>query len=125
MKFAIIAARVLLGLIFVVLGLNFWLKFISMPPPSGQAAAFIGAMYMSGYLAVVKVIEVVGGLLVLSQRYTAFGLLLLGPVVVNIVLFDLFLTKAFNPASALAAVLSLFLLWTERARYGALVAASK
>ena len=121
MKAATLVARILLGLIFVVFGLNYWLNFISAPPPSGQAAAFIGAMYMSGYLTVVKVIEVVGGILVTTGRFTGLGLLLLGPVVVNIVLFDVFLTKSFNPVSAAAGVLSLFLLWTERRRFAAIV----
>lgn len=121
MKAATLVARILLGLIFIVFGLNYWLNFISAPPPSGQAAAFIGAMYMTGYLTVVKVIEVVGGILVTTGRFTGLGLLLLGPVVVNIVLFDVFLTQSFNPVSAAAGVLSLFLLWTERRRFAAIV----
>lgn len=121
MKSAVVVARILLGLIFVVFGLNYWLKLIPMPPPSGQAGAFMGALFLSGYLAVVKVIEVAGGLLLLTGRRTALALLLLGPVVVNIVLFDLFLTRAFNPLGALAAVLAVFLLWSERGRFAALV----
>lgn len=121
MKNTVVVARILLGLIFVVFGLNYWLKLIPMPPPSGQAGAFMGALFLSGYLAVVKVIEVAGGLLLLTGRQTPLALLLLGPVVVNIVLFDLFLTRAFNPLGALAAVLSVFLLWSERGRFAALV----
>ena len=120
MKYAIIIARVLLALIFVVFGLNFWLDFIKMPPPPPADTAvglFFAAFYATGYLAAVKVLEVLGGLLVASGRYTGAGLLILGPIILNILFFDLFLAKAFNPVSALAAVLALFLLWTKRERF--------
>jgi hypothetical protein len=117
MKNATIIARFLLGLIFVVFSLNFWLHFIPMPPAQGPAGAFIGAMYASGYLAMVKGFELLGGLLVWSGRFTAAGLLILTPIILNILSFDFFLVKAFNPLSALAAVLALFLLLTERAKF--------
>jgi uncharacterized membrane protein YphA (DoxX/SURF4 family) len=126
MKYAIITARVLLGAIFLVFGLNFWLNFIPMPPPPAAntpVGMFFGAFFPTGYLAAVKVFEVVGGALVLTGRFTALGLVLLGPVIVNILFFDIFLAKAFNPVSTLAAVLALFLLWSERARFAPLVKA--
>lgn len=123
MKYATILARVLLALIFVVFGLNFWMKFIQLPgPPAGSLAAqFMGALFMSGYLAAVKALEVIGGILVATGRFTSVGLLILGPIILNILFVDVFLTKSFNPLSAAAAVLALFLLWTERARFSALV----
>jgi uncharacterized membrane protein YphA (DoxX/SURF4 family) len=124
MKYATIIARLLLGAIFLVFSLNFWLKFIPMPPPpEGLAGAFLGALFASGYLAAVKVCELTGSLLVLSGRFTAAGLLFLGPIILNILFFDLFLAKAFNPVSSLAAVLALFLLWAHRDRFLALVKA--
>jgi putative oxidoreductase len=116
----ILIARVLLGLIFVVFSLNFWLHFIPLPPPAGQAGVFIGAMYASGYLAVVKVLELTGGILCLIGR-TTLGLVFLVPIILNIILIDIFLAHAFNPASALAAVLALFLLWAERGKLAAAV----
>ena len=116
----ILIARILLGLMFVVFSLNFWLHFIPLPPPAGQAGAFIGAMYGSGYLAVVKVLELVGGILTLIGR-TALGLILLVPIILNILLIDIYLAHAFNPASALAAVLALFLMWADREKLAALV----
>lgn len=118
-------ARVLLGLIFVVFGLNFWFNFISMPqPPAGSPPAlFFGAIYPTGFLAVVKVIEVLGGALLLSGRFTALGLTLVGPVVVNIVLFDIFLAGAFNPLGAAVAVLSLVVLYGKRENFAGLLKA--
>ena len=124
MKYATLIARLLLGAIFVVFSLNFWLKFIPMPPPpDGPASAFLGALFVSGYLAAVKVLELTGGLLVLSGRFTGAGLLILGPIILNILFFDLFLAKAFNPISSLAGVLALFLLWANRDRFAPLVKA--
>lgn len=79
----------LLGLIFVVFGLNFWLQFLPVPPPpeGSPAAAFIGAMYGSGYLAVVKAIEVLGGIALLVPRFRRLGIILIAAVVFNIVTF--------------------------------------
>ena len=122
MKYAALIARVLLALIFVVFGLNYWLKFLPMPPPpEGLPGQYIGALFGSGYLAAVKVVEVLGGLLMLSKRLAPIGLLFLGPVILNILFFDAFLAKAFNPVSTLAAILSLFLLWVYRERFAHLV----
>ncbi len=117
MKYAILIARLLLGAIFLIFSLNFWLHFIKMPPMEGPAGAFAGLLFTSGYFTAVKVCELVGSLLVLSGRFTPVGLLFLGPIILNILFFDAFLAKAFNPVSSLAAVLALFLLWSERARF--------
>ncbi len=93
MKLASTIARLLLGLMFLVFGLNFWLNFIPIPPPEtgSPAANFMFAIYGSGYLTVVKVLEVSGALLLLSGRYVNLGLALVGPVVVNIFLYHVFL----------------------------------
>ncbi len=122
MKYAILLGRLLLGAIFVIFGLNFWLKFIPVPPPpdGSTASAFLGALFVSGYLAAVKALEILGGLLVWSGRFTSLGLLILGPIILNILFFDVFMAKAFNPVSSLAAVLALFLLWANRGRFAPL-----
>jgi putative oxidoreductase len=114
MKYATIAIRSLLGLIFVVFGANYFFKFLEIPKMEGPPAEFMGAMYVTGYLAVVKVLEIIGGALTLSGRYTPLGLLILGPIIVNIVLFDIFMAKAFNPLGTAVAAFSLFLLYAHR-----------
>src|SRR6187402_3345995 len=128
MKYAVLVARFLLALIFIVFSLNFWLHFIpmsaaSMPSPDSPAGKFFAAVFATGYMAAVKVCELVGGLLVASGKFLNIGLLFLGPVILNILFFDIFLAKAFNPVSTLAAVLALFLLWANRDRFAGLVKA--
>ncbi len=102
-------ARLLLGLIFVVFGANMWLHFIDVPlPKEGTPAAnFMFAIYGSGYLDVVKVLEVTGGLLLLSGRFTNLALTLVGPVVVNIALYHFFLVKGGYEMPIVLGVLSL------------------
>ena len=92
MKIVILIARLLLGLIFFVLGLNGFLNFLSMGPmPTGLAGQFIGALFQSHYLWVVAGLQVAGGLLLLVNRFVPLALVLLGPVIVNILLYHLLL----------------------------------
>jgi uncharacterized membrane protein YphA (DoxX/SURF4 family) len=121
MKYAIVIVRVLLGLMFVVFGSNAFLKFMPMPPMEGQAGAFIGALASSGYLYAIAGLQIAGGLcLLLGARFVALGLMLLGPVIVNIVLYHIFLDPKGMPVAVVVALLSLFLLWIYRYKFPAL-----
>ena len=117
----------LLGLLFVVFGLNFFLQFIPMPPgpPEGSPPAlFMAAMFPTGYLTFVKVLEILGGVLVAIPRTRALGLLVLGPILVNILSFHVFLTKGarlFEPPVLLITILPIVLLIAEKNRFAALV----
>ena len=92
MKIVSLVARLLLGLISVVFGLNGFLNFLNMGPmPSGLAGQFIGALALSHYFWVVAGLQVVGGALLLVNRFVPLALVLLGPVIVNILLYHLFL----------------------------------
>ena len=87
MKILINVSRFLLGFIFLVFGLNGFLHFIPMPPPSGVAGQFLGAMFVSKYLPVVSGLQVISGALLLINRCVSLALTILGPVIVNILLF--------------------------------------
>jgi putative oxidoreductase len=124
MKIATIIARVLLGLMFVVFGANAFLHFIPMPPPpAGLAGDYMKSLFGSGYFYVVAVTQVLGGLLVLSGRFTALGLLLLGPVIVNILAFHIFLNHEGLPLACVVAALALFLFWQKRANFAGILKA--
>jgi putative oxidoreductase len=122
MKYAIIIVRVLLGLAFVVFGLNAFLHFMGKPPEmQPQATAFITALMSSGYMYVIAVLQVLGGLcLLLGARFVPLGLTLLGPVIVNIVLFHVFLEPTGLPVALVTAALALFLLWIYRFKFPAI-----
>jgi putative oxidoreductase len=118
MFWAVLAARILVGLPFLVFGLNFYLNFMPMPTPTGPdpALQFLGAIGPTGYLAAVKVLEVIGGALVLSGRLVPLGLVLVTPVAVNIALFDLLLMKQPGLGVVLT-VLCAFLVWAYRSHF--------
>ncbi|MFM8655897.1 MAG: hypothetical protein ACKOD5_02015, partial [Chthoniobacterales bacterium] len=96
MKHVFTAARILLGIIFLVFSANYWLQFIPSPPAAegSPAAGFMGALYGSGFLTLVKVLELVAAVLLLSGRYVNLALTLLGPIVVNILLFHVMIKQS-------------------------------
>ena len=122
MKYVIVIARVLLGLVFVVFGFNAFLPFMGPPPEMhGQAGAFITALMSSGYMYVIAVLQVLGGLcLLLGARFVPLGLTLLGPVIVNIILYHVFLDPTGMPRAVVISVLALFLLWVYRFKFPAI-----
>jgi len=106
MKIAVTISRILLGLLFMVFGLNGFLHFIKMPPPTGQLAQqYMGALFLSHYLAVVFLLQLVGGVMLLVNRYVPLALVLLGPVLVNIVLFHSTMAPEGLPMALVATLL--------------------
>ena len=105
MKIASLIARLLLGLIFLVFGLNGFLHFIPMPPPTGVALQFFMAMIATHYWVVIFGVQVIGGVLLLVNRYVPLALVLLGPVIVNIFFFHMFMAPAGLPLAIVVVVL--------------------
>ena len=106
MRIASIIARYLLGLIFLVFGLNGFFHFIPMPPPKGALAAqFGGAIFASHYWVVVFGVQVLGGILLLVNRYVVLALVLLGPVIVNIFFFHALMAPEGLPLAIIVVVL--------------------
>jgi uncharacterized membrane protein YphA (DoxX/SURF4 family) len=122
MKITTIIARSLLGLIFTVFGANMFLHFIPMPPPpEGPAREFMTALYVSHFLYVVGAIQVAGGLLLLTGRWTPLSLTLLGPVIVNILAFHALMAPAGLPMAIVVSALALFLVWSYRQNFAGLM----
>jgi uncharacterized membrane protein YphA (DoxX/SURF4 family) len=105
MKITGAIARILLGVIFLVFGLNGFLQFIKMPPPTGVALQFTGALIASHEIAVIMLLQVIGAVLLLINRFVPLALLLLGPVIVNIVLFHAFMAPNGLPMALIVSVL--------------------
>ena len=110
MKIAVLILRSLLGLVYLVFGLNFFFHFLPMQPMPEKAGAFAGALMGSGYFfQYMKVLEVLGGLLLLVNRYTALALLWLFPITLNIFLFHIFLAPMGAPIGIALILIHLFL----------------
>ncbi len=114
----------LLGLVFLVFGLNYFLNFLPNPPiaEGSPPALFIGVLYSSGYLGLVKVLEIVGAVLVAWPRFRNYGLLILGPIVLNVLAFNVFVAEGgwTQPPVLLVVGLALFLWWCERGAFAKL-----
>lgn len=108
-------ARTILGLAFVVFGLNGFFQFIPpQPPPTGAAANFLGGLFAAGYMfPLIKGTEVLAGALLLTGTLVPFALVILAPVVVNIVAFHAFLSPGLGLPLFLTA-LGLYVAWSER-----------
>ena len=88
MKIVALIARILIGLLFLIFGLNGFLQFIPMKTfPTGLAGEFLTVLIQSHYVLFVSALQIAGGALLLVNRYVPLGLTLLGPVIVNIILY--------------------------------------
>jgi putative oxidoreductase len=105
MKIAGIVSRYLLGLIFLVFGLNGFFHFIPMPPPTGAAAQFFGALLATHYWVVVFAAQVIGGVLLLVNRFVPLALVILGALIVNILAFHAFMAPQGMPLALLVTIL--------------------
>ena len=114
MKIAVLIARILMGLIFVFFGLNGFLQFIKAPLPSGLAGQFLLVFFQSHWVLFVSAVQLVGGLLLLVNRFVPLALALLGPVIVNIILYHLLLSPAAAQLAVVVTILWIFLFYRYR-----------
>ena len=130
MKYLPTIAGVLLGLLFLLASVPMLLGVEQKPPspPPEGVIAFMTVFMTTGYLKFVKVFELIGGLLVAVPRTRNLGLLVLGPIIVNILAFDGLVSKGWGlnePMGlimiSLIVVLPLYLLWVERKAFAGLV----
>lgn len=114
-------AGVILGLLFLMAGVTFFLKLVPEPklPEGSPIAMFMGAFGPTGYMAFVKFFEVLGGLLVMIPKTRNFGLLVLGPIILNILAFTIFVAGEglMNPMLLFIVFLALYLLWVARKQF--------
>ena len=119
-------AGILLGLCFLAASIPVLFNLITMPkmPEGTPIAHFMAAFVPTGYIKFVKMFEFTGGLLVMLPRLRNVGLLLLGPVIVNIIAFHVLVDDPrhlINPMLDIIIVCALFLLWNARAKFAGLL----
>jgi putative oxidoreductase len=125
MKIVVLIARILLGLIFVVFGLNGFLLFLPQPPiPPGDMLTFVTVMGKSHYMIPVFALQVIGGLLLLIGRFVPLALTLLGPVLVNILITHIVFQPSGLPPGVFAAVLWLLLFFAYRQYFASIFTAN-
>lgn len=105
MKIASLISRLLLGVVFVVFGLNGFLHFIKAPMPEGIAGQFAGALFGTKYYVVIFGVQLIGGILFLVNRFVPLGVVLLGPIIVNILCFHGLLGAPGLPMAIVVALL--------------------
>ncbi len=115
MKIAVLIARVMLGLLFLVSGLNGILHFMKPPPmPPSDAMTFANILMSSNYMTFVALLMLIAGLLLLVRRFVPLALTILGPILVNILLFHFFLMHSGAAMGIVATLLELFLIYAYR-----------
>jgi hypothetical protein len=123
MKTVQIIARLLLGFIFLVFGLNGFLHFIPTPPPTGIAGQYLGALFVSNFLVAVFLLQLAGGVLLLANRFVPVALVLLGPVIVNILLFHSLMAPAGLPLAIVVTALWLTVFFGVRRAFAGIFVA--
>jgi putative oxidoreductase len=121
MKNAFVIARVLLGLVFTIFGLNAFLHFMPTPAVTGLAGQFMGALLSSHYYVIAFGTELIGGALLLSNSYVPLALTLLGPVIVNILSFHMFLDSKNMAPAIVVTVLWFLVFWQVRSSFAGLL----
>jgi len=121
MKIVVLVSRLLLGLVFFVFGLNGFLEFIPVKEmPTGLALQFVTALMQSHYVLVVSATQLVAGVLLLANRFVPFALTLLGPVIVNILCYHIFLSFQGLPLAVIVAILWFILFFRYRQYFSGL-----
>jgi len=121
MKITSVIARFLLGLIFLVFGLNGFFHFIPMPPPTGVAGQFMGALFVSQYLVVVFALQLIGAVFLLINRYVPLALAILAPIIFNILLFHSLMAPSGLPLALVATTLWILVFFSVRSAFAGLL----
>ena len=123
MKIAALIARYLLGLMFTVFGLNGFFHFIPQPPPpTGLAGQYMAVLGGSHYFVAVFLVQLIGGVLLLANRFVPVALVLLGPVIVNILLYHLLMDPKDIPPGLVALALWLAVFYSVRSAFAGVLA---
>jgi putative oxidoreductase len=122
MKIGALIARILLGIMFTVFGLNGFLQFIPQPPlPPGPMATFLGVLVASHYYVFIFAVQLLCGILLLANQFVPLALTLLGPVIANILVFHIAMQPAGLPPGLLATILWAILVWRLRTHFAPLL----
>lgn len=126
MKIVATIARYLMGLIFVVFGLNKFLNFMPTGPmPGGIPGQFMNIFIVTKWAMLVGTFEVVGGLFLLANRFVPLALAFLAPVIVNILFVNATMTPQALPATLVVTVCWILVYFRVRSEFAPLFKPTK
>ena len=118
MKIVVMIARLLLGLIFAFFGSNMLFHFLPNPPvPPGPLKDFTTVLAVTHYDAMVGFFQLLGGLLLLVNRYVAVGLTILAAELVNILTTHTLVMHGGFPIPIFVTLLWLLVFWRHRSAF--------
>jgi hypothetical protein len=120
MKIVAVIARILLGLMFFVFGLNGFLNFMHAPLPPGLAGTFLDTLITSHFVYYVSGIQVIAGVLLIANQFVPLALAILAPVLYNILVFHITMQPSGLPMGLIATILWLILVWRLRDYFASL-----
>jgi len=123
MRIAVVIARILMGVLFVVFGFNKIVPFLPMGMPGGEAGAMLLIMYTHKWLVFYGCVETASGLMLLTGRFVPLGLTLLAGMLTNILLFGITLAPKGLAPGLVAGVLEVFLVYAYRRSFAGIFAA--
>ena len=113
-----LTAGCLLGLVYFIFGMNFFLNFIPIPPsdPESLASSFMSAMQLSGFLTIIKILEIIGAIFISLPKTRRFGLLIITPISINVILYCTVITgdSLFQPIVLLILILNGYLIYSDK-----------
>lgn len=118
-------ARIFLGALFLLFGLNGFLHFLPMPPAPEKAGAFLGALAATGYMfPLIKETEVLAGILLLTGRFVPLALTILAPIVINIVAYHAALAPEGLALPVVLTAVGVYLAYAYRGSFAGVLAAN-
>jgi uncharacterized membrane protein YphA (DoxX/SURF4 family) len=115
-------ARILLGVMFFVLGLNGFLHFIPAPPIGGMAGTFFNVLVESHFYILIFAVQVIAGIMLLTNQYVPLALVLLAAVLANILNFHITMQPSGLPLPLFATLLWVIASWPLRSHFALLFA---
>ena len=121
MKKASTIISILLGLTLITFGLNKFFNFMPVMELSAPGLEFMGAFVKIGYgMAIVAIIEIITGILIATNKYRALALVILFPIMLNALLFHMFLDPENILPAIIAVGMNLFLMYSNKEKYASL-----
>lgn len=113
---------IILGIMLIAFGLNKFFSFMPVMELSAPGLEFMGAFVKIGYgMTIVAIVEIITGILIIFNKYRALALVILFPIMLNALLFHLFLDPENIFLAILAVSMNIFLMYSNRNKYAPLL----